>query len=108
MKQVGQAVRNVILNVRVTLTNTSGETRQVTKVIGLWNRIPEVGDYAWTDGQFDNTNDASKKLAGMVIRRQEVSEGVYKLDILSAANTTFPVSQVSAGSESTYCNNEQK
>ena len=102
LKQVGSAVRNVILHVRATLTNTSGETRVVTKTIGLWNRIPEVGDYAWTDGQFDNTNDASKKLAGMVIRKQEISDGVYKLDILAAANTSFPTSRVVGGSESTW------
>jgi hypothetical protein len=102
LKQTGSSVRNVVLHVRATLTNTSGETRVVTKTIGLWNRIPEVGDYAWTDGQFDNTNDASKKLAGMVIRKQEVSEGVYKLDILSAADASFPTSQVVGGSESTW------
>lgn len=102
LKQTGSSVRNVVLHVRATLTNTSGETREVTKTIGLWNRIPEVGDYAWTDGQFDNTNDASKKLAGMVIRKQEVSEGVYKLDILSAADASFPTSQVVGGSESTW------
>lgn len=102
LKQTGAAVRNVVLHVQATLTNTSGEERVVTKTIGLWNRIPEVGDYAWTDGQFDNTNDASKKLAGMVIRRQEVSSGVYELDILSAADTSFPTSQVAGGNESTW------
>ncbi|MBQ7157773.1 MAG: hypothetical protein IJR86_08285 [Bacteroidaceae bacterium] len=99
-KQKGSAVRNIILTVRVTLTNTSGETRATEKVIGLWNRIPEVGDYAWTDGQFDNTNDTSKQLAGVVVRKTEVEvdgKTVYDLDILSADNTSFPTSDVQDG-----------
>ena len=104
-KQKGNAVKNIVLTVRVTLTNTSGGTRVTEKVIGLWNRIPEVGDYAWTDGQFDNTNDASKKMAGIVVGRTESQEDgktVYDLDILGAANTSFPSSLVSSGYESSW------
>ena len=104
-KQKGLAVKDKTLTVRVTLTNTNNETRVCEKLIGLWNRIPEVGDYAWTDGQFDNTNDASKKLAGVVIRkteRQENDKTVYDLEILSAADTSFPSSLVSSGYESSW------
>ena len=100
LKLKGNAVSNIVLNVRVTLTNTSGETRTAEKVIGLWNRIPEVGDYAWTDGQFDNTNDASKQLAGVVIRKTETQvdgKTVYDLEILGAADTSFPTSGVQDG-----------
>ncbi|MBR6141509.1 MAG: hypothetical protein IKQ37_07090, partial [Bacteroidaceae bacterium] len=105
LKQKGNAVRGITLNVRVTLTNTNGEERVAVKVIGLWNREPEVGDYAWTDGQFDNTNDASKKLAGVVIRKTKVQvdgKDVFDLDILSAADATFPSSLVSGGYESSW------
>lgn len=106
LKQTGASVRNIVLTVTATLTNIYGETRVVTKVIGLWNRIPEVGDYAWVDGQFDNTNDASKKLAGVVIGRKPVTvDGQvvsYVLDILSAADTSFPTSLVAGGRESTW------
>ena len=103
MKQTGAAVRNVILNVRVTLTNTNGEARTTEKSIGLWNRIPEVGDYAWTDGEFDNTNDTSKKLAGMVIRREyNENDGTYDLEIISGADTSFPSSLVAGGRESSW------
>lgn len=105
MKQTGRAVENVTLSVRATLTNTSGNTRQVEKVIGLWNRIPEVGDYAWTDGQFDNTNDASKQMAGAVIGKEKITvdgSDAYKLTILAAADTSFPTSRVVGGYESTW------
>ena len=104
--QTGAAVRGIVLNVRVTLTNTIGETRVATKKVGLWNRIPEVGDYAWTDGQFDNQNDASKQCAGMVIERKEMQDEdgnpYYELMVLSAANPSFPTSQVSGGYESSW------
>ena len=103
--QTGAAVKDIVLTVHVTLTNTSGETRVVEKTIGLWNRIPEVGDYAWTDGQFDNTNDDSKKMSGMVVRKTAVEvDGitVYDLDVLSAADTVFPTSQVSGGYEGSW------
>lgn len=81
-KQTGTQLENVKLTVRVTLTNTNGETRQVSKTIGLWNRVPEVGDFAWADGEFDNENDASKTLVGMVIRKVDKGDGTYELDIL--------------------------
>ena len=105
MKQTGAAVENVTLLVRATLTNTSGNTRVVEKQIGLWNRIPEVGDYAWTDGQFDNTNDASKQMAGIVIGKEKVvvdDHEEYDLIVLGAADTSFPTSKVAGGYESSW------
>lgn len=92
---------NVVITIRATLTDINGNHRTVTKKVGLWNRIPQVGDFAWTDGEFDNENDPSKKLSGMVIMRQmldangnvttDISECVaYKLWIYGAANSTMP------------------
>lgn len=105
--QTGAAVRGVKLRVKVTLTNTSGEPIEMVKSIGLWNRIPEVGDYAWIDGQFDNQNDVSKKLAGLVIKRDAITDNdgnitSYKLTVLSAADTTFNTSVVAGGYESSW------
>lgn len=105
--QTGAAVSGITLNILVTLTNTSGQTITATMKIGLWNRIPEVGDYAWTDGEFDNRNDASKQLAGMVIRKEEVLDSnnnvtAYKLTVLSCADATFPTSVVGGGYEGAW------
>lgn len=103
--QKGTAVTNKTLTIRVTLTTSNSETRVIEKRIGLWNRLPMVGDYAWADGQFDNVNDPKKKIAGIVIRKVEKEiDGriVYDLDILSAANASFPVSAVSAGHETSW------
>jgi len=93
------------INVRVTITNLDNSTVSVVSKVGLWRRIPEVGDFAWTDGEFDNQNDVSKKLAGLVIRKTAVEvdgSTVYDLDIISSADTTFPTSLVATGYEDTW------
>jgi hypothetical protein len=75
-------ISQVTLTIRATLTDISGNERTTEKTIGLWRRVPQVGDYAWTDGEFDNEDDPSKVLAGMVVMRQMyTSENVL---------TTFP------------------
>ena len=63
-------VSQVTMVVRATLTDINGNERYVDKTIGLWRRVPQVGDFAWTDGEFDNEDDTSKALAGVVVMRQ--------------------------------------
>ncbi len=112
--------------IRATLTDVNGNERYVEKTIGLWRRVPEVGDFAWTDGEFDNEDDASKALAGLVVMRQMYTEddtlttdatqcAYYKLWIYSycggtsssANNVTMPTStdgtSSSYGGVSTQC-----
>lgn len=112
-------VSQVTMVVRATLTDINGNERYIEKTIGLWRRVPQVGDFAWTDGEFDNEDDASKALAGLVVMRQMfTSEDVlttnaaecdyYKLWIYSycggtnasANNVTMPTS--SDGTSSSY------
>lgn len=57
------------ITVRVTV-RTATTTLAYEKTIGLWNRLPEVGDFAWTDGTFDSEDDQSKLLAGVVVMRE--------------------------------------
>lgn len=94
-------VYELTIKVRVTVTDYNGVERYTEKMVGLWRRIPQVGDYAWTDGEFDNENDTSKKLAGMVVMRQMLdangnvtttqSECVsYKLWVYGVANASIP------------------
>lgn len=82
-KQINDAVRNKKLTVVVTLRNVNGSTVSASKTIGLWNRVPEVGDYAWSDGEFDNENDKSKVDVGIVVRKVDNGDGTYELDILN-------------------------
>ena len=92
---------NVKLVVRMRMNLTSGITLSRTKRIGMWWRIPEVGDFAWSDGEFDNEDDASKTLAGIVIMREwldadnkvvtDTSQRVkYRLWVWASQNATIP------------------
>lgn len=94
-------IYELTIEIKVTVRDYNGNDRSVKKTIGLWRRIPQVGDYAWTDGEFDNENDTSKKLAGMVVMRQMLDENdnvttnqaecvKYKLWVYGAANSTMP------------------
>ena len=49
-----QVSTGITLVIRATLTDIDGNERYVDKTVGLWRRVPEVGDFAWTDGEFDN------------------------------------------------------
>ena len=90
--------------VRVTLRLTTDVTVEVEKKIGFWNRIPEVGDFAWTDGTFDNEDDQSKKMAGVVVMREVLEkdgEGnitAAKLWVEGTHDINLPSSSVGRGS----------
>lgn len=75
---------NVLVGVKVEVTTENfttqngvtvytGEQTVLTaqRIIGLWDRLPKVGDFAWTDGQFDDVNDPSKFLAGIVVKTDD-------------------------------------
>lgn len=90
--------------VRVTVRTTTGIDVTAEKKIGFWNRIPEVGDFAWTDGTFDNEDDQSKKMAGTVVMREVLERDeennitAAKLWVLADNNVSLPQSYVGRGS----------
>ncbi len=57
------------VTIRVTLKTILGTSITCEKSLGLWDRVPEVGDFAWHDGQFDNEDDQSKIMVGTVVMR---------------------------------------
>ena len=92
---------NVRLVVRMRVNLTSGTVLSRTRRIGMWWRIPEVGDFAWSDGEFDNEDDASKTLAGIVIMREWLDadnkvvtntsqRAKYRLWVWASQNATIP------------------
>lgn len=81
--------------VTVEITTMDGNVMKQTKQVGFYNRIPEIGDFAYADGTFDDVYDSSKALAGVVFMRNKVSDTEYELRIDAAedievrdANTT--------------------
>ena len=86
------------LTVRTTVHTTTA-TLTYDKTVGLWNRAPEVGDFAWTDGTFDKEDDLSKKFVGPVIMREVLETDSETGDIKKAriwvqatANASAPAS----------------
>ena len=53
----------------VSMNLTDGSSLSYTKTVGVANRIPRVGDFAYADGTFDDEYDTSKKLVGVVVKR---------------------------------------
>jgi hypothetical protein len=99
--------------VRVTLRTTTGVDVTCDKKIGFWNRIPEVGDFAWTDGTFDNEDDQSKKWAGVVVMREvlerDESDNIVavKLWVEGTHDIELPPSSVGRGSDNVPLYNGQ-
>ena len=60
------------LRLRVQMQTKNG-TVSTYKTVGFYDRVPQLGDIAYVDGQFDNEYDPSKSIAGVVVKRDEVS-----------------------------------
>ena len=102
-----------VRTVRVTLHTTTGVDVTCDKKVGFWNRIPEVGDFAWTDGTFDNEDDQSKKWAGIVVMREVLERDeednitAVKLWVEGTHNIGLPASYVGRGSANVPTYNDQ-
>lgn len=69
VSQTQISIRPLKFTLRVTMGLTNGDTRSYEKSVGFATRIPQVGDFAYLDGTFDDELDRSKKLAGTVVKR---------------------------------------
>jgi hypothetical protein len=102
-----------VRTVRVTLHTTTGVDVTCDKKVGFWNRVPEVGDFAWTNGTFDNEDDQSKKMAGIVVMREVLERDeedniiAAKLWVVAGNNTSLPASYVGRGSANVPTYNDQ-
>ena len=94
---IKQLLAGRTITVKVTV-KTINATLTYSKSLGLWNRVPEVGDFAWTDGTFDREDDQSKLLAGVVVMREPLvtdQEGDItkaRLWVLGTENISVPAS----------------
>ena len=68
VKKVDIAKNPVKFELGVTLQQTENETVTYSKYVGFAQRIPNVGDFAYGDGDFDNEYDNSKDLVGTVVK----------------------------------------
>ena len=70
--------------ITVEITTMDDKVMKHTKQVGFFNRIPEIGDFAYADGTFDDAYDPSKTLAGVVFMRTKKSDTEYELRIDAA------------------------
>ncbi len=61
-------------NLTVTVRLMNGSEVTSVKSLRFYRRIPEIGDFAWSDGTFDNQWDSSKSLAGLVVRKYPITD----------------------------------
>lgn len=67
--------------VRVTMTLVGGGTLTFDKRVGFYNRIPKLGDFAYSDGSFDDEYDKVKTLAGAVTKVSKVNDEEYDCEV---------------------------
>ena len=72
--QTSDPAVDLTFTIRVQMTLTDNSVITVEKNVGFYRRIPRVGDFAYVDGSFDNEYDKSKTLAGVVIKRDDITE----------------------------------
>ncbi len=72
----------------VTVKLMNGGTLSASHRVRFYRRVPEVGDFAWSDGTFDNQFDASKELVGIVFKREQTDTG-YRLRVMSREDVPF-------------------
>ena len=67
---------------KVEATPISGATIEATKAVGFYRHIPEIGDFAYGDGTFDDDFDATKDVVGQVFMRNPIYDEVVKTKII--------------------------
>ena len=66
------------LNVSV---KTLADTLTADATVAFYGRVPQVGDFAYADGTFDNEYFVDKTFVGLVTRRDSVDTNQWKLTI---------------------------
>ena len=84
VKKLSDAALKERFTVTVEVTTMDNRVMKQTKQVGFFNRIPEIGDFAYADGTFDDAYDPSKTLAGVVFMRTKKSDTEYELRIDAA------------------------
>ncbi len=69
---------------KVEVTTMDNKTLSVERQIGFYRRVPELGDFAYADGTFDDVYDQNKALAGVVFMKKKISDTEYELRVDAA------------------------
>lgn len=67
---------------KVEVTPISGEPLEATKSVGFYRHIPEIGDFAYADGTFDDDFDGTREIVGQVFMRNPIYDEVIKTKVI--------------------------
>ena len=67
---------------KVEVTPISGEPLEATKSVGFFRHIPEIGDFAYADGTFDDDFDGTREIVGQVFMRNPIYDEVVKTKVI--------------------------
>ena len=89
VKKLSDASLDLKFQVRVRIELTDGTELTYTKGVGFYNRIPRVGDFAYSDGSFDDELDTSKTCVGVVFKSDKLSDSKLLLRVYAAENVNY-------------------
>ena len=89
VKKLSDASLDLKFQVRVRIELTDGTELTYTKGVGFYNRIPRVGDFAYSDGSFDDELDTSKVCVGVVFKSDKLSDSKLLLRVYAAENVSY-------------------
>lgn len=89
VKKLSDASLNLKFQIKVRIELTDGTELTYTKGVGFYNRIPKVGDFAYSDGSFDDELDTSKTCVGVVFKSDKLSESKLLLRVYAAENVNY-------------------
>lgn len=89
VKKLSEASQDLRFQIEVRVGLTDGTELTYTKGVGFYNRIPRVGDFAYSDGSFDDELDTSKTCVGVVFKSDKLSESKLLLRVYAAENVNY-------------------
>ncbi|MDY4842824.1 MAG: hypothetical protein SO154_01960, partial [Prevotella sp.] len=89
VKKLSDASLDLKFQVMVRIELTDGTELTYTKGVGFYNRIPRVGDFAYSDGSFDDELDTSKTCVGVVFKSDNLSDSKLLLRVYAAENVPY-------------------
>lgn len=89
VKKLSEASQDLRFQIEVRVGLTDGTELSYIKGVGFYNRIPRVGDFAYSDGSFDDELDTSRTCVGVVFKSEKLSDSQIQLRVYSAENVFY-------------------
>lgn len=89
VKKLSDPAQDLRFKVEIRMGLADGTEVSCQYSVGFYNRIPKVGDFAYSDGSFDDELDTTKKCVGFVFKSDKISDNQVLLRVYAADNVLF-------------------